>query len=143
MRIFLSALLFAILTSHAFAHRGMIGEPVDLAVTANTTITTFQSATTSTAIFVGDSDYFGIDWDVLPASGNPSINVVVLQSNHKNGPFVQWGAPLDGTTVTNDVTITSTRGGTSLKLAPCGWLKYRINNTATVTANVTLRGLHR
>lgn len=127
----------------ASAHRGMIGSPVDLALPANTAITTFASETTTTPIFVGDSDYFGIDWDVLPASGNPSVNVVILQSNNVNGPFTQWGSPLDGTSITNDVTITTTRGGSPLKMAPSGWIKYRINNTASVTVNVTIRGHHR
>lgn len=141
LRFITLALVWAILATSAYAHKAQTGSPVDLMLPANTQITPWGTATTPTAVFIGDADKFGIDWDFNPASGNPSVNVIILQANHKDGPFTQW-TPIDGSTTTTDVTITSKRGGSSLKLSPSGWIKHQFNDTSGITVNVTPRGFH-
>lgn len=96
---------------------------------------------TSAALRVGEStSRHAISWDVVTASGSPSLNIIVLQSNTEDGTYSQW-ATLDGSTVTPNVTATTANGGSALLLIPGKWRKYRVNNTGTQNTTPTLRGL--
>lgn len=96
---------------------------------------------TSPAYRVGEStSRHAISWDVVTASGNPSLNIIVLQSNTETGTYTQW-ATLDGSTITNNVTATTANGGSSLLLIPGKWRKYRVNNTGSQNTTPTFRGL--
>lgn len=128
----------SILTKPADAYKPYTKSPIDRLFTNQ--VIPANGSVTSDAIEVGFSEIQGFDWHVVPASGNPSINVVFLQCNLSTDTYSLW-APLDGSTVTNDVTITTARGGSGVLLSPSLLMKVRLNNTASQSANVTLRSL--
>lgn len=90
-------------------------------------------------IDVGLTAVQAFDWHVTPASGTASVNVIMLQSNSLDGPFTSWATPLDGSTVVNNVTITSTIGGSPWRLTPGEWTQPYIRNSAAASVDVTLR----
>lgn len=84
---------------------------------------------------IGNSTIQGIGWHVV---GTVSLNMTIQQSNWFDGPYAAWETTtLAGSTVTNDVTATSTSGGSDVLLAPSGWCRLRLRNSAGTTAGVT------
>lgn len=87
---------------------------------------------------VGDTQIQGWEWAAVPVSGNPSVNVIITQSNYPEGPFTEWSSPADGSTPTTNVTVTTSRGGSPWKWTPSRWVQYRLRNSAAVAVNVTV-----
>lgn len=97
------------------------------------------ASVTSQSIEIGDSAYQAYDWHITPVSGSPAVQVIMLQCNDDGGPFTEWTAPLDGSSPTTTVTITTTSGGSPQKLTPSRWIRYRFVQLAGVSAQITAR----
>ena len=138
----LGACLFAMLAlfaRDADARGQFYGSPITI-IAQSYTLTAGQSVDfTTQRVELGNTTVQAFDWDVVPASGSPSVNVILLQSNWREGPFTEWPQPLGSGTVTNNVTFTTTRGGSPWGLTPSDWGVYRLRNSAAVSVSVTVR----
>lgn len=107
-------------------------------VTVAPTLAANGGTYTSDVYKIGKTQFQALQWNVPALS--PSINVKVLQSNEENGTYSEWSAPLNGGTVTTNITITTVNGGSSMSWAPSDFVKFQVTNTGSADVAPTLFG---
>jgi hypothetical protein len=131
--------LSVILVNQVKADRTFTRTPV-YSIVSTETVLASTGSTTSTTIPLGLSEYNGIDWE-LESATTPSVEVRVLQSNSRSGPWVLWsGTSLTDMEFTNNVTITTENDGTDLDLAPSAFAKIELINTDSGDVTITRVG---
>lgn len=95
---------------------------------------------TSRAFVVTGTQSPVLSWNLVAASGTPSLIMIVEQANNGSDTFGRWtAAPFSGATRNTSVTITTTAGGDALTLAQGALVRFTIQNGASQTVTPTLR----
>lgn len=99
---------------------------------------------TSRVFVVTGSQSPVVSWNLVTASGSPSLIMIVEQANKGSDTFGRWtAAPFSGATRNTSVTITTTEGGDALTLAQGALVRFTLQNGASQTVTPTLRMLVR
>ena len=136
-RILALMLAVLVLSAPAFAQDGVtnVTRP---GYTTFPVLTAGQEFTTSPVTVVGATS-FGLSWYHVTASGSPSVNVIILQANANGDGFTQWATPVTGSAITNNVTLTTVRGGSALALSPSRLVSLRVINSGSQNVTPTMR----